>query len=127
MFMRFSSDKNDVFHLASSEDINTYQLGVNTPFTQDIVTTQLEVNTPFTQHTPQTQHIEDRNEDIYKFDNSPGQNNCWLNSVLQVLLHLVKSVHNVDYQYRDVKIQAFMNYLKDPTMKMNLEKLGVTD
>merc|ERR1712105_558597 len=77
MFMRFSSDKNDVFHLASSEDINTSQLGVNTPFTQDIVTTQLEVNTPFTQdnnttqHTPHTQHIQDRNEDIYKFDNSP--------------------------------------------------------
>jgi len=127
MFMRFSSDTNDVFHLASSEDINTYQLGVNTPFTQDIVTTQLEVNTPFTQHTPQTQHIEDRNEDIYKFDNSHRQNNCWLNSVLQVLLHLVKSVPNEDYQYTDVKIQAFMNYLKDPTMKKNRKKLCVND
>ena len=65
--------------------------------------------------------------DIYKFDNSNGENNCWLNGVLQVLMHLVKSVHNVDYQYRDVQIQAFMNYLKDPRMKLNCGKLCVTD
>ena len=67
------------------------------------------------------------NEHIYQFDNSQGQNNCWLNSVLQVLLHLVKSVPNEDYQYRDVKIQAFMNYLKDPTMKKNIRKLCVNN
>ena len=65
--------------------------------------------------------------DIYKFDNSNSENNCWLNSVLQVLIHLVKSVQNEDYQYRDVQIQAFMNYLKDPRMKMNSGKLCVTD
>ena len=39
----------------------------------------------------------------------------------------MKSVLNVDYQYRGVKIQAFINYLKDPWMKMNFGKLCVTD
>merc|ERR1712105_142549 len=46
---------------------------------------------------------------------------------LQVLLHMVKSVPNEDYQYTDVKIQAFMNYLKDPTKKKNRIKLCVND
>ena len=66
-------------------------------------------------------------EDIYQFDNSNGENNCWLNSVLQVLIHLVKSVQNEDYQYPDVETQAFMNYLKNPRLKMNSGKLCVTD
>ena len=41
-------------------------------------------------------------EDIYPFDNTNGENNCWLNSVLQVLIHLVNSVQNEHYQYPDV-------------------------
>ena len=64
-------------------------------------------------------------QEIYKFDNINGENNCWLNSVLQVLIHLIHQ--NEDYQYRDVQIQAFMNYLKHPRMKMNSGKLCVTD
>ena len=39
----------------------------------------------------------------------------------------MKSIKNEDYQYPDVQIQAFMNYLKDPRMKMNSGKLCVTD
>ena len=68
---------------------------------------------------------EDR--EIYKFDNSNGENNCWLNSLLQVLIHCVKSVQNEDYQYRDVKTNAFINYLKKPSLYINSGKLCVTD
>ena len=65
--------------------------------------------------------------DIYKFDNSNGENNCWLNSVLQVLIHCVKSVQNEDYQYPDVETNAFINYLKNPSLYINSGKLCVTD
>ena len=37
----------------------------------------------------------------------------------QCPISIVTSVQNKDYQYRDVKIQAFINYQKDPTIKMN--------
>ena len=65
--------------------------------------------------------------DIFMFDNSKGQNNCWLNSDLQVLLHIVQYIPIEDYQYRNVKIEAFMNYLKDPTMKSNIGIICVND
>ena len=65
--------------------------------------------------------------DIYKFDNSNGENNCWLNSVLQVLIHCVKLVQNEDYQYPDVETNAFINYLKNPSLYINSGKLCVTD
>ena len=66
-------------------------------------------------------------ENIYPFDNTLGKNSCWLNNVLQALIHCVKSVQNEDYQYPDVETNAFINYLKNPSLYINSGKLCVTD
>ena len=47
--------------------------------------------------------------------------------MLHVLIHCVKSVQNEDYLYLDVETNAFINYLKNPSLYIKSGKLCVTD
>ena len=51
------------------------------------------------------------------FDNSHGRNNCWLNTVIRVLAHMIE--HAPEYHYVenvrgvDLLVGAFINYIKE--------------
>ena len=62
--------------------------------------------------------------DITKFDNSAGNNNCWLNSVMRVLAYMLKLVpeDHLDYQSQNPIVNSFTLYLKDT---INTKKGGI--
>ena len=57
------------------------------------------------------------NDTLIGFDNSHGRNNCWLNTVIRVLAHMIE--HAPEYHYvenvRDVDllVGAFIHYIKE--------------
>ena len=54
--------------------------------------------------------------DITRFDNSAGNNNCWLNSVIRVLAYMLKALpeqDQPDYQSPNPIVNSFVLYLKE--------------
>ena len=52
---------------------------------------------------------------IIRFDNSTGNNNCWLNCVIRVLAHMLNLVLYQPDQSQNPMINAFLKYLKNNT------------
>ena len=147
LFVRVSTDTNNVFHLGNSEDINGND--------EDMEILGVPDDILFPQGIPNIEHEHTEDSDssdnvieidtsygnipsieivdtsipplLFRFDNNRYENNCWLNCDLQVLLHMLQYVPNDDYQYGNARIEAFMTYLKDTTNRSNSEILCVTD
>merc|ERR1711962_519912 len=64
-------------------------------------------------------------EKFVRFDNSSGQNNCWINCVLRALSVMVEWIPNYSYQSEVPMIKALMNYVKDMTYINNGRTLDV--
>merc|ERR1712180_547023 len=64
-------------------------------------------------------------EKFVRFDNSSGQNNCWINCVLRALSVMVEWIPNYSYQSEVPMIKALMNYEKDMTYINNGRTLDV--
>merc|ERR1712215_125884 len=64
-------------------------------------------------------------EKFVRFDNSSGENNCWINCVLRALSVMVEWIPNFSYQSQDAMINALINYLKDMTIINNGRTLDV--
>ena len=61
-------------------------------------------------------------QDVIRFDNSRGHNNCWLNCVIRVLAHMLQLLPNQQSQnWTSITAmsQAFMDYLSDIAINMN--------
>ena len=121
VFVRVSTAKNDVYHFgnieeANEDEENMWFLGFTEHIQHqdidelpnsdsDTIDNVIDVDTSRVTNFPH----------MICFDNNRGQNNCWLNSVLQVLVHMLKYVPNEQYQSQNAMINAFMKYLKDIT------------
>merc|ERR1711867_281631 len=64
-------------------------------------------------------------EKFVRFDNSSGQNNCWINCVLRALSVMVEWFPNYSYQSEDPMLKALMKYVKDMTYINNGRTLYV--
>merc|ERR1711867_270848 len=64
-------------------------------------------------------------EKFVRFDNSSGENNCWINCVLRALSVLVEWIPNYSYQSEIPMINALINYVKDMTYINNGTTLDV--
>ena len=64
-------------------------------------------------------------EKFVRFDNSTGQNNCWINCVLRALSVMVEWFPNYSYQSEDPMLKALMKYVKDMTYINNGRTLDV--
>merc|ERR1712115_415305 len=64
-------------------------------------------------------------EKFVHFDNSTGQNNCWINCVLRALSVMVEWFPNYSYQSEDPMLKALMKYVKDMTYINNGRTLYV--
>merc|ERR1711989_236574 len=64
-------------------------------------------------------------EQFVRFDNSSGENNCWINCVLRALSVMVEWIPNYSYQSQVPMINALMNYVKDMTYINNGTTLDV--
>ena len=54
-------------------------------------------------------------ENMTRFDNSSGNNNCWLNCVIRVIATMLSSLpedYNLDYSSQNPFINSFLIYLK---------------
>merc|ERR1712239_27747 len=64
-------------------------------------------------------------EKFVRFDNSSGQNNCWINCVLRALSVMVEWFPNYSYQSEDPMLKSLMKYVKDMTYINNGRTLDV--
>merc|ERR1712126_522130 len=55
-------------------------------------------------------------EKFVRFDNSTGQNNCWINCVLRALSVMVEWFPNYSYQSEDPMLKALMKLARSPTV-----------
>ena len=65
-------------------------------------------------HSNRSQHVL-QIENIIRFDNSAGNNNCWLNCVVRVLAHMLHAVPNLHMYQKstNVMVDGFLQYLKN--------------
>merc|ERR1712080_1484 len=64
-------------------------------------------------------------EKFVRFENSSGENNCWINCVLRALSVMVQWIPNYSNQSQVPMINAFINYVKDMTSINNGTTLDV--
>ena len=96
----------------SAEDVNVYNPKKTT--TTSIASSNEPHIDSMGLHSNRSQHVL-QIENIIRFDNSAGNNNCWLNCVVRVLAHMLHAVPNLHMYQKstNVMIDGFLQYLKN--------------